>query len=353
MEGWRLTEEQARAWLAELVAGGRRAVAPVEVDQLLLYREVGSAAEIRLDPRRRTRWSAKEFLLPATETLFSYRYDGERVQIDAPSPPPEQILIGLRPCDAAGTARLDDQLAGDELYARRRERTVIVSVACASAGPACFCTAVGGSPAGTEGSDLQLIPLDGGWLLRPLTERGIALTAGDRAGWAVAAEQDWAMAEDQRRAVEDAIGAEPVRPGTAAALAERFEADSWQVLAERCLGCGLCAYVCPSCGCFDVTDDGDAFCGTRCRSWDSCGLARFTKHAAGYNPRPDQPARYRQRILHKLAWFPLEHGSFMCVGCGRCTELCPVGLDIRQSLALALDQVAEAPPGQQPEWVPG
>ena len=335
MSGWRLTDEQLQTWLASLLAAGRRVVAPVEEDNLALFREVGSADEIRLEPQGRTRWSAKEFLLPATETLFSYRFDSEQVALDASPQPPEQVLVGLRPCDAAGTARLDDVLLDDELYARRRERTLIVSVACAGAGPACFCTAVGGSPAGTEASDLQLVPLEDGWLLRRLTERAAALVDEDSEGWQPAAEADWAAAEEQRRAVEESIGGEPLPPERAAALAEGFDAPGWAALGERCLGCGICAYVCPSCSCFDVTDAGNAYCGTRCRSWDSCGFAQFTKHAAGYNPRPAQVARYRQRILHKFAWFPLEHGPFMCVGCGRCVELCPAGLDIRQSVEKA------------------
>lgn len=332
MDDWRLTDEQLRTWLAALLVPGRRVVAPVAEDGLDLFREVRSADEIRLQPSGRTRWSVKEVLLPATETLFSYRYDGERVAIEVPPAEPDQVLVGLRPCDAAGTARLDGMLSDDEAYASRRERTVIVSVACAGAEPACFCTAVGGSPAGTEASDLQLVPLGGGWLLRQLTKQGAALVNGDRDGWPVAEAEDWAAAEDQRRAVEESINAEPFPLELATALTEHFEGPVWAAISERCLGCGVCAYVCPSCGCFDVTDVGNAFCGTRCRSWDSCGFARFTRHAAGHNPRPAQPARYRQRVMHKFAWYPLEHGSFMCVGCGRCVESCPVGIDIRQSV---------------------
>lgn len=335
MDGWSLTDEQLRAWLAALLDSGRQVVAPVEEDRLLLYRKVTSPEEVRLEPQGRTRWSAKEFLLPRTEILFSYRFEGDQVALDGPPEPPEQVLVGLRPCDAAGTARLDDVMGSDEVYAGRRARTAIVSVACAGAGPACFCTAVGGSPSGTEASDLQLVPLDGAWLVSALTEGGHALVDRDAGGWAAASGGDWAAADEQRRAVEESIGAEALPPEWAGELAEHFDAPLWSALGERCLGCGLCAYVCPSCSCFDVTDSGSASCGTRCRSWDSCGFARFTKHAAGYNPRPAQPSRYRQRVLHKFAWFPLEHGHFMCVGCGRCVELCPVGLDIRQSVEKA------------------
>lgn len=335
MNTWRLSDEQLRGWLGSLLADGRRVVAPAAEDGLSLFREVGTAEEARLEPQGRTRWSAKEFLLPASETLFTYRYDGDAVELEQPPEPPEQVLVGLRPCDAAGTARLDDVLLEDEAYARRRERTTLVSLACAGAEPGCFCTAVGGSPAGTEASDLQLVPLGGSWLLRSLTERGAALVDGATGEWPAASDDDWAAADEQRRVVEESIAAEPLPSDWAAALAERFDAPLWSVLGERCLGCGICAYVCPSCSCFDVTDTGSATCGTRCRSWDSCGFGRFTKHAAGHNPRGTQPARYRQRILHKFSWFPLEHGATMCVGCGRCVELCPVGLDIRSSVAKA------------------
>ncbi|MGA2805413.1 MAG: hypothetical protein ABSF89_13655 [Acidimicrobiales bacterium] len=197
MDGWRLSDEQLRAWLASLFAGGRRVVAPAEEDGLVLLREVASAAEIRLDPRGRTRWSAKEFLFPATETLFSYTFDGDDVALERPPEVPEQVIFGLRPCDAAGAARLDDVLLVDELYARRRERTTLVSIACADADPACFCTAVGGSPAGTEASDLQFVPLDGAWVGCCLTERGAALVEGAAPLWPAAGEEDWAAVEEQ------------------------------------------------------------------------------------------------------------------------------------------------------------
>jgi ferredoxin len=182
------------------------------------------------------------------------------------------------------------------------------------------------------------VPLDGAWVGCCLTERGAALVEGAAPLWPAAGEEDWAAVEEQRRAVEESIGAERLPAEWAGVLAEHFDGELWTVLGERCLRCGLCAYVCPSCSCFDVNDAGNALCGTLCRSWDSCGFAQFTKQAAGHNPRPTQPARYRQRVLHKFAWFPLEHGRFMCVGCGRCVELCPVGLDIRQ----AVNKVATA-----------
>ena len=110
------------------------------------------------------------------------------------------------------------------------------------------------------------------------------------------------------------------------------------------MGCSICNYLCPSCSCFDVQDRGTAACGERCRSWDSCTFALFTRHASGHNPRPTQPSRYRQRVLHKFAYFPLSNqGRLMCVGCGRCARHCPVGLSIQDSVQQVL--AAAAPEG--------
>ena len=339
-EGWRLTEEEWREWLGALLRSGRELVAPVDEDGLSIFRAVSSVAEVSLAGFGNTRWSPKELLFPTSEALFAYRLLGDEVELEGPpAEAGERVLFGVRPCDAAGLARLDEVFLGDEedaLYASRRSRTATVSLACDEARPECFCTAVGGSPAGTEGVDVQLYPLDGSWLLRALTPQGTELVAASSAGWTPASAGDWRRAEEHRRAVEENIGQDALPPESAAALEAAFDQPLWEALGRSCLGCGICAYVCPSCSCFDVKDDGSAFCGTRCRLWDSCTFTQFTRHASGHNPRSTQPSRYRQRVLHKFAYFPLEHeGRLMCVGCGRCVSLCPVGIDIRRFVETA------------------
>ena len=346
MDGaWRLTEQDVREWISRLLDDGVRVVAPVDDGGLRVFRPVADASEVSLAAAGTTRWSPKEFLLPRTEALFSYRLHGDGIDL-APAAAdggPQQLLFGVRPCDAAGLSRLDDMFLGDPpdpLYAARRARTTIASVACAASRPECFCTAVGGSPGGTEGSDVQLAPVDysGTWLLRSLTPRGGELAAGGGDRWAAATADDAERAE----AVVHAVAADIARaPLTAdpAVLEAVFEHPLWEALGDRCLGCGICAYVCPSCSCFDIADEGGALCGSRCRAWDSCAFAQFTRHASGHNPRSSQAARYRQRVMHKFAYFPAEHGGRpMCVGCGRCLALCPVGIDIHA----AVERVAEA-----------
>lgn len=341
MQGWRLTEGECRGWLEDLLRNVKRIIAPVEEEGLLLFRPVASVAEIPLAKYGNTRWSPKEFLFPRTESLFSYRFLGDEVSLeDRALDEGEQVLFGLRPCDAAGLVRLDEVFLGEEedpFYAQRRKLTTTVSLACDRARAECFCTAVGGSPAGTEGSDLQLVPLAGAWLLRALTPKGEELVAASAANWTPASAKDWAKAEEQKLAVEQDIRRDPLLGEWATVLEGSFDHPIWETVGQRCLGCGICAYVCPSCSCFDVNDEGNTWCGVRCRSWDSCTFAQFTRHASGHNPRPTQPSRYRQRVLHKFAYFPLQHRErSMCVGCGRCVKLCPVGIDIHQSVERAV-----------------
>ena len=347
MDGWLLSDGDLRGWLAALLSSGRRLVAPVDEDGLTVFRAVASAEAVSLDGYGTSRWSPKEALFPSTEALFSYRLEGNDVALETPpASEEEQVLFAVRPCDAAGLARLDEMFLADgedSLYASRRARTATVSLACESARPECFCTAVGGSPAGADGSDLQLVSLGEEWLLRALTEKGAALAGAASERWTPASDEALARAEEQRLAVEASIGGGAVPGEWASVLEGAFEHPLWEQLGERCLGCGICAYVCPSCSCFDVGDEGSAFCGTRCRIWDSCTFAQFTRHASGHNPRSTQPARYRQRVLHKFSYFPLEHeGRFMCVGCGRCLKLCPVGLDIRHSVELVATDAARS-----------
>jgi formate hydrogenlyase subunit 6/NADH:ubiquinone oxidoreductase subunit I len=333
--GWRLTDDDLRGWLDGLLERGRRLIAPVEVEEgLRLFRPVESADRVRLEPGK-TRWSPKDFLFSQTETLYRYSLEPDGPRIEDPElPEREQVLVGVRCCDAAGFCRLDEVfLSGkieDPFYGRRRELTVVVALACSEAQPECFCTAVGGSPMGTDGADLLLVRLRGDWLLSPVTERGEALAVD---GWPTASPEDWSCAERQERDVSAQIARDPIPAGIAAALERNFDSPVWKDLALRCLSCSICAYACPSCSCFDVHHEGNAWGGRELRCWDACTFPLFTLHASGHNPRGGPDARYRQRALHKFAYLePGQEGVIRCTGCGRCNVHCPVGIDIHDAV---------------------
>ena len=341
---WKLTEAQLREWLRGLLEANS-VVAPVREDGVLLFRRIASADQAVVEPSGKTRWSPKEFLFPRSEALYRYNFRGGTVQLeDPPTPAEHQVLFGARSCDASGLVRLDEIfLSGtrDRLYAARRENTTVVSTACAAAEPECFCTAVGYSPVGEEGSDVQLVPLGEGWLLRVLTDKGRNLVGGASDGWSAATAKDGKRLPELEKTVAAQIERSPVNREWAKVLEDGFEHGAWDQLARHCLGCSVCAYVCPSCSCFDMNHQANAWCGEQCRSWDACTFPLFTHHASGHNPRKTKQERYRQRVLHKFAFREEDDEPFRCVGCGRCVALCPAGLDIVNTVAAAVKAIRE------------
>ncbi|MFH1085710.1 MAG: 4Fe-4S dicluster domain-containing protein, partial [Chloroflexota bacterium] len=149
-----------------------------------------------------------------------------------------------------------------------------------------------------------------------------------------------AAAESEARA---AARLEPIAPvaGIEDALEPLFNDPVWREIAEKCIACGTCTYNCPDCHCFQIQDRLLAAGGERLRVWDGCMFPGFTLHASGHNPRPDQAARWRQRVMHKFSYLPANVGLYGCVGCGRCIQSCPVQLDIRAVLARLRAAAAE------------
>ena len=339
---WRLSGDDLRAWLDRLVKRGFSVVAPVEEEPgLTLFREITTSNEAVLEPSGKCRWSPKEFLFPKSEPLYSFRMDGSSVQISDPkATDQEQVLAGVRPCDATGLARLDDSFLSrqvDPMYRLRRERTTVVSLACAGADSECFCTAVGGSPAGTVGSDIQLARLDDGWLVCSLSDRGRELLGNDPENWEPAAEVDLEAVTSMGQRVSEEMDRSPVLREWSEVLEGGFSEHTWDELAWHCMECSACAYVCPSCSCFDMNQHGTAWGGEQSRSWDSCTFELFTRHASGHNPRETRGQRYRQRVLHKFAFRDDEQQDFRCVGCGRCITVCPAGMDILDVVRRAVE----------------
>jgi ferredoxin len=297
----------------EWIGGGRAVAAPVSVHDRLYYRRVSSAAEMVLNGGRPGN-SIKQFLVPRHERLFTYRVEGKRTALAECDPQvPETVILGARPCQAAALPILDHVFNWDyrdERYNLRRERTTVVSLACHGSDEACFCTSVGGGPDHPAGSDAMLLELgDGNFEVRTFTERGRALFAG--------------RTRESSRTAE--VAAVPER----ALEIPEFSSPVWAERSLACLGCGACAYTCPTCHCFDMADEG----GARVKNWDSCQFPLFTLHASGHNPRPNQAARQRQRVLHKFRIYPEKFGATLCTGCGNCTRNCPVGLGILGMLA--------------------
>jgi ferredoxin len=319
--------DKVRAWLDGLTQE-YELVAPRDVDGRVLYRTVASADEILFDYERAD-LSAKEYVFPATETLLRVEKRGEDVAIEEVLPSRPRLIFGIRPCDAHGLAAIDalfrDEDPPDRHYSVRRERAVLVGLACGEMWEGCFCTSVGGAPDDPTYLDMMLRETDGWYAVEPVTDKGAAILEG-------LPTEDW-----EGEAEAPVAAAEAVPVVSPASWRPLFEEQLWMRHGERCLSCRVCTYVCPACRCFDVTDRVvEERAGVtrieRIRAWDGCTSTNYRRIAGGHNPRPTKPERLRNRFYCKFCYYPEDFGPLGCVGCGRCIVSCPVDIDITEVL---------------------
>ena len=313
------------------VAAEARVLAPVRQEDGVCFAPVTSAAQVCFDALN-TRKSVKEQFFPQREQLFIYKGD----EIREPSfDGAQSVIFGVRPCDARSMALLDNVFQSpeyqDPYYLSKRGNTVVVAMGCTKPETTCFCTSTGGDPCGTDGVDVLMIDTGDAYLMQPLTDRGDKLLSGK--SQLKKAEKSHAEAKEKALAAARSAMKQQVQPREVKKkLDANFESPLWAQLHEKCLGCGICTFLCPTCHCFDILDETTGAAGERIRIWDSCMFPLFTLHASGSNPRSSGKERVRQRVMHKFKYFVDNFGAAACTGCGRCIRYCPVNLDIRQVL---------------------
>ena len=285
--------------------------------------------------------SWKRFLHPPAERLWQARREENGFAIVESEGAAEPLaFIGVRACELRAIAIRDRVfLSGryfDNPYKIRRDQAFIVAVNCGQAGGTCFCISMDAGPKVETGFDLALTEL---------VEEGrhlFALDVGSAAG------ADLAKDLPARPATEEEIeGAERVVARTKGQMGRSLDTDGlkelvqanpdhprWDEVAERCLTCGNCTNVCPTCFCTTIEDTTDLVgaAAERVRRWDSCFTLDFS-YIHGGSVRNSARSRYRQWMTHKLAHWIDQFGSSGCVGCGRCITWCPVGIDITEEAA--------------------
>ena len=344
--------------LGALSARGLRLVGPVRRDGAICYDDIATAADLPAEwtdeqDAGRYRLRRRE---PGDDTLFGYAAGPHSwkkfmfppsSRLLPPEDPPDRpfAFVGVRPCELAAIAIQDRVFLGgrhpDPQYAERREGAFIVAVNCGEPAGTCFCASMGTGPRAEAGFDIALTELndDGGhrFLAQAGTGRGEAVLREVHTRPASGMDVSAARAVTVR--AKAAMGRAMPELDLRQLLYDNTESPRWDDVAARCLSCGNCTMVCPTCFCFSVTDTTD-LAGTdpagpgprRNRAWDSCFTLDHS-YLHGGSVRRSVRARYRQWLTHKLATWIDQFGTSGCVGCGRCITWCPAGIDITEEVA--------------------
>ena len=310
------------------IAADKKLYLPIEKAGKVDFYEWNEGETVRLDALKTVK-SAKDVFFPQVENLLKFRVEGKSIEINqAPLCEEDFVVFGVRGCDAKSFEILDRVFLvdpRDEFYASRRAHGIVVTLACGEPEESCFCTNFGVNPA-NPGGDVTAWIVGEEMFLQANTEKGEKLIAE-------LDEADKKAAEDEQARISEIVKKLPLNGLNLEGfdgehLMEKFNDPKWEGLSRACLGCGTCTFVCPTCQCYDIRDFDNGKSVTRYRCWDSCMYSDFTLMAAE-NSRHTQLQRYRQRFMHKLVYFPANNeGVYSCVGCGRCVEKCPQGLNI-------------------------
>jgi sulfhydrogenase subunit beta (sulfur reductase) len=282
----------------------------------------------------------KRYLFPSNLELFEFHVEKDRFDLDAGPPQvPKLAFLGIRPCELAAI-KVQDIVFGigdpgvfrcesEPWYTQSRQESLMIAVNCTRPGGTCFCASWGTGPKAADGFDIALTELHEGFVIEVGTKRGEALAEKLPLREPSGAELELADLKLQR--ASEHMGRQLDTEGLKSLLDQGIEFPEWNDVAKRCLSCGNCTMVCPTCFCCTVNDSTD-LSGTkitRTRQWESCYTHQFTYTPAGPE-RNTIRGRYRHWMRHKLCTWWDQFNTSGCVGCGRCITWCPVGIDITE-----------------------
>lgn len=277
------------------------------------YGKVASLDEIEFG--QKSEYSFKEVLLSVQENLFYFTED----QVTIPKISDKGILIFLRSCDLCAVKRLDQIYLHngpeDFYYKRVREKAKFVLMGCEETCKSGFCVSMGTNKA--ENYDLYLK------VTEESLEGNVLVDCKDAAleGYFTSVEAK------ETQVIPDYVTENVEKVTLPKKLSnETFKNPIWEEYGSRCIGCGRCNFVCPTCTCFTMQDiyyQENAKVGERRRVWASCQVDGYTDMAGGHAFRKSQGERMRFKVMHKIYDFEKRFGYPMCVGCGRCDDVCP------------------------------
>jgi sulfhydrogenase subunit beta (sulfur reductase) len=364
----KISVEKLSQLFTALKSNGYMLIAPTLRDGAIVYDKVESAEELpigwtdqqgpglyKLQKETKGKYfgyhctpqSWKRFLYPPRRTMFHAKKNGKTYEIWKSQD--EQIkyaFIGVRPCELNAINIQDLVFAsekyGDEDYKLRRKGLFVVTVNCTEAGENCFCSSMATGPKARGNYDIALTEVAG------KGEHYFLMEAGTEIGETIANQTDFQEATEQEvneaikliRHAENKMKKFVDISNLPKILSSNLEHPRWDDITKKCLSCGNCTMVCPTCFCSTVEDLTDLTGNEaeRVREWDSCFTMDFSKVSGG-NFRISPKSRYRQWLTHKFSSWVDQFGVFGCVGCGRCITWCPVGIDITTELNIIRGEV--------------
>jgi len=329
-----LPKEKAQDFLSELLKTGIEINAPHKKgEKFYTFEKVTDPSEVVFDYVR-TILPPKKYFLPQTESLVEYDLPVTKVESKIDSKP--RILFGVHPCDLKGIFLLNKAFSDKNLdsnFVERSKQTIIIGIDCVP-DDNCFCTSVGTVIPKNEYFDIFLTDIGNGYLINIATEKGEELIKGisfirNATDGEIQLRDEFVDRKNNmcKNKMDVPLSELPL------IFSGVYNSHVWEENGEKCVACGRCNLVCPTCYCFDVIDKMNLKLneGQRIRQWDSCHLEDFTKVATGEVFREKKSSRDRHRFYRKFYYLSKYSPSF-CVGCGRCGLECLADIEIVETV---------------------
>jgi len=336
------TDKEGLATFYQEIIAKNETYAPVEKFGKYDYKRVHNLLECDPASPIALTMSVKPLFFPKSASVMQYTATSAGTDIAGTDDDPlsgKRVILGVKHCDARGLQVLDKVYTWDYHdtdYQKRRENTVIVSARCDKADTHCFCTSLDYDVENSDAHDVRIVNgLNGKIYIQAITEKGEKLlqVPGDRflaSGiWHLASGNE-AVEELNKhfRSFEASFRLKMNYSEINEKLQKAFDSPGFEAASANCISCNTCAFICPTCHCFKISDEKIKDSGVRYKSYDSCNNIYFTLMAGGHNPRPVKYRRWRQRAMHKFVYYKERFGENLCVGCGRCAIACPVNISI-------------------------
>ncbi|KAF0134694.1 MAG: 4Fe-4S ferredoxin [Candidatus Saganbacteria bacterium] len=301
----------------------------------IFFKEVKDSKNVILAPFKPLMPTVRELLFGQIKEMIRYKKESAEIKLEEMKNAEDTIFWGLPTCDINGLLYTDMFFMGrefcDSYYKEVREKIVLISVVCDTPpNKSCFCGSMADGPHLVEGFDLQLTPMGDDYFVEVGSAKGKKIIESNKDLFSEV--KDKSVVE---RIWEEAHKKVIVKGLDKNAAIEKMDLDPiketlFVEVSDRCISCGACNYVCPTCTCFNVIDVGSKEEGVRERVLDSCVFSGYFRMAGGHNPKEKQELRTKQRYYCKLLWDKEKYNDSGCVGCGRCLDSCPVDIDIKE-----------------------